>query len=264
MKQILLLFLVLFTATLKAQSFPYKNVELLKNKEVTIIETHESSVTDGYSEFYSDKYYIKRYMKADSGYMSRRDALIGKKFKVLDIGPAGSDFWLTLQGEDNSICYYQYRPTMLLMNYPFNVTGGLDLPDNFYCSYFKKESYTAKEVYVAQIHKIHIFKRVEDGVVRYTFVINEFLQTDGRAGKGFALIMEDGTQISQPKFPIEPQYHDGVNYKYFHSFDPTPEEMKILASKKIISAKFIDHFVTINWGEQIQGIFKCLIDNPKL
>ncbi|KGO78574.1 hypothetical protein Q763_17725, partial [Flavobacterium beibuense F44-8] len=119
----------------KPEIFPFKRPELLVGKTVTIrpLTDKEIKIQKGYHNFYKDKYNIHTYHEIGFE-TSDPKSLENRVFKVVSSDP-NDTVKLTLEAEDGEVIYYR-----LLAGYPkyyyFEVEGGLDFPNDFYCDYF--------------------------------------------------------------------------------------------------------------------------------
>ena len=159
MKKFTLLFLFFSLAAMAQESFPYKRPLLILNKTVTIIRT-PSSEQFGYRKFYEDKTCYKNYKKVGSNTPEKE--LLGRTFTVTAIDSTENtyrkeyEYKLTLKDNTETI-YYSYVPRFAAMFYSFEVKGGLDLPDGFYCDFVEKGKYD----YTAQVPEISLMQRYD-------------------------------------------------------------------------------------------------------
>lgn len=259
-----MLLMLLLAVTATAQSFPYNHPEILVGKEVKIIETMESEQR-GYSSFYSTTS-----MSSMNTYMptytystySKKEALIGKTFKVLSserYEGYGNPYRLKLEAPDKTLLYYGYRTSIGDFDFPFEVIGGLTIPDEYYCDLAEKMQSGESTIYTVNAGiGLNLVKMVTPKTTTITLTVIEFIESDGKYGNGVALLLENNKKIAFPELTIIPMVNDAKHYKYMHTFEFSKKDLELLKTNKVIGVKFIDKVVPIDNGAQIQGALNCI------
>jgi hypothetical protein len=261
MKKCTLLFLF-FSLTVSAQeSFPYKRPLLILNKTVAVIKT-PSSEQFGYYDFYEDKKCYKTYKEVKVSTPEKE--LLGRSFTVTAIDSTKAlgnyAYILTLAGNTETI-YYRYNPPTVGDHYPLEVTGGLDLPDGFYCDYVEKSEYD----YTAQVPEIWLRQSYDHGTTKNqtsaTFTFFDNFQLTGL--KSVTLILENNKTIEQV---INETYGSpqSKSFKYNFTIMLKDKEIELLKANKLVGVKLQDKVHTFHSGTgvRLSGILTCLSSLP--
>ncbi len=264
MKKLLLCILFLFSLIVSAQeSFPYKRPELLLGKTVTIKKNYFEGLTGKYQGFYAEKSIMKPYRKER---FLDKEVMEGRKFKVtgferLHGGNQEGFSWIELEeiatGEK---LYYRYSDGNL-MNYYFDVEGGLDLPADFYCDYIDFESVSNYGKTISHNTTVAYMKLIKEiapttGKAAYKLQINA---SDARVSKkktGLLINFEGGKSISLPGqiFNIQPE-------KYFTELTLSSDQVDLFKNNKVTGYRFLDLEETLEPSEsmKLQGLMNCLV-----
>jgi len=260
MKKITTLLLLLGSFLLHAQeSYPAKHPELLIGKEVKVLDI----TSDEYPDFFTDKELQKAYSPPPGQKIyTAKAALLGKIFKVIDVKRDKSydieDVTIELEGRDNLKLYYRYDQKYDF-DYHFEVIGGLNLPDGFYCEYITttntEEGTNAKaSVGVG----VHVSKDVEKGKSAYYLIFNLFLPKDSKPLSSLTLILDGQKTIVKKSSLIIPEFHDGLKYKYSFTTFLTPQDLALIKVNKITGVRLGDQVAPVPNGQKMQGILNCL------
>ena len=267
MKKLILVLLLLCVSFIYAQeNFPYKNPELLLGKEVKVISTSESrDARLGYMGFYTDENFYKCYdpTSKHSSY-SKPETLVGKTFKITDVKDVSTpDFnkvRLKLEGKDGLNLYYKYN-YRLPSSYPFEVTGGLTLPDGFYCNIIEENTISPEWQNFKALVDIGtwVSKDIEKGKSKYYITFAIFLPKDSKPLESATLLLERQKTITVETDLIIPEFHDGKTFKYNFTMFLDKQNVALIAANKIIGVKIGDQVATITQGQKIQGVINCLL-----
>lgn len=257
----LLAVLMLSLYAVAQESFPAKHPELLKGKDLKVIATNESEVS-GYSNFYSDSEMMKTYMPSKKNYDTDTNALLGKQLKVVKIdsliNPYQKMCRITLVGNDGTNIYYKYDGKFDI-DYPFEVIGGLTLPEGFYCEYVTKEASGSLVVYNTLIGRgIRISKRINAGKASYTMSFNVFgkKDTNGPVTK-VTLFLENNKTIIDTNQMFYSTLESN-EYKYSFTISLTEAQVQLLAQNKIISVKAGELDMPFQKKIKLQEVVKCM------
>ncbi|RYY30908.1 MAG: hypothetical protein EOP46_21165 [Sphingobacteriaceae bacterium] len=259
MKKFTLLLLFFSLAVMAQESFPYKRPILMLNKTVTVVKLY-SSEKDGYRDFYSD---VKRttHYKAGNEVRTPSDELFGKEFKVVSIDSTLSynkkyyEYMFGLQGTETF--YYAYSPRIPPEIYPFEVKGGLDLPEGFYCDFVEKSKYD----YTAHITEIWLRQSYDYGTTKnQTSATFTFFDKFALTGiKSMTLLLENNKTIEQK---INETYGSpqSKEFKYNFTIMLEDKDIELLKANKLIGVKLKDKVHTFHpgTGVSLSGILKCL------
>lgn len=267
MKKLLLLCTFIFCLTAYgAESFPNKHPELLIGKEVKVVDCMSSELF-GFSNFYNTPALAgDRHAPIDkySSYTSRQ-AIIDKMFIVVNAekyDPANSkyDYYrITLKNAEGNLVYYKYSYTEEI-HYPFEVIGGLDLPDDFYCDYIiERTDYKGENIKESATEKGYkLYKKTLDSKTVYELQFTEFIESEGKEGEGVILILDNNKEIKFAETYVLAKPHNGKSYKYFTQLTLNPDHLKLLKQHEIKTVRLFDQVVVFKPGRKLKGIFNCL------
>jgi len=264
MKKITTIVVLLCSLFMHAQeNFPNKNPELLLGKEVKIISTIQSKHEKlGYDDFYTDET-LRNYYEpiSHNSSFTKEGALLGKTFNVTDIKDVSTpDFkWVRvkLEGEDGLTLYYRYnfRPN----SYPFEVKGGLTLPDGFYCNIIEETINPESQNFKALVDNgTWVTKDVEKGQSKYYITFAIFLPKDSKPLESATLLLEGQKTITVKTGLIIPEFHDGNMYKYNFTVFLNKQNLALIAANKVTGVRVGEQVAPIAQGQKIQGVIKCL------
>ena len=263
MKKCPLLFLFFSLAAMAQESFPYKRPILMLNKTVTVIRI-PGSEQFGYYNFYEDKDCFKTYKEVKV--TTPEKELLGRSFTITAIDSSANnarkkyDYTFTLNGDTETL-YYEYRPDIGNGHYAFEVKGGLDLPEGFYCDFVEKSEYD----YTAQVPEIRLRQNYDHGTTKNqtsaTFIFFDKFSLTGV--KSITLLLENNKTIEQV---INETYGSpqSKSYKYNFTIMLEDKEIELLKTNKLIGVKLQDKVHTFHSGTgvRLSGILTCLSSLP--
>ncbi|MUV02087.1 hypothetical protein GN157_00045 [Flavobacterium rakeshii] len=261
MKKLTLLLLLVFMSVLaNAQNYPDFFPQLLLNKEVKVLEKKPESVKYGYDNFYEDKSLKTKYACCDS-YNSKYDNLVNRIFTVTKVDMISGYFILTLT-DDKETLYFKYEPGYRF-KYPFEVIGGLEIPDYYYCHHISKKPSSqdpTKHFFISEKEEgISFFKMKLDEITVYIvdFTFPSKVLSDA---KEVYLKLENGAIISgvNPNIKIEPKNEYG-NYLYNANITLKSEDIELLKKYKIVEESIGGIKEEVEYGDTHIGVFNCLV-----
>ncbi|WP_330444223.1 hypothetical protein [Flavobacterium sp. C4GT6] len=271
MKQFTLALLLLFSVLAIAQEekkpeiFPFKRPELLVGKTVTIrpLTDEEIKTQKGYHNFYKDKYH--RHSYHEIGFeTSDPKSLENRVFKVVSTHPKYNNK-LTLEAEDGEIIYYD-----VLENYPkhyyFEVEGGLDVPNDFYCDYFDRGVEDEDLIYLTadgledyanvSLTNGGTFETMEKDVVTLT------MQVPSKENMGLTVIFDNGAKLELPNDPLIVS-RKGKDRRAVIIEIESDEYKKLFSENRIVSVllggkkESSENDISPEGGERIRGVIAC-------
>lgn len=262
MKNIILLIAFLATIATSAQDFPAKRPELLKGKEVTISPLQKIDSYSAYKGFYTDAQMRSNY--APKGLGSTPDSLAGRTFRIESVEPYEVDGHLeakmALHDNKGRTLYFKYDARFDKPEYfPFKVTGGLDLPADFYCdniTLVQREG-VRDEHRSAIANGITFTKYRVDGEPNYMIEVRQFNEVLVSTPKNLILTLENGKMISKADATIG-VVANASGYTYIATSHLTPAEVELLKNNKIISTKTHTFVREVTDGVKLKGMFGCL------
>ena len=260
MKKITLILAFICSIIATAQeSFPGKYADLLLGKEVRV---KDFPTRDSYEGFYQDENQQKIYAPIPRpSIYTKKDALLGKVFKVTATKPlSGFDnpSLLTLVGENDLHVYYMYHPA-LSYEYPFEVIGGLTLPDGFYCDLVKESKFGDTVSYSAFTDDgSKVSKDVSPKGTEYYLTLIAFLPKDSKPLQSATIILEGDKVLTKKSDLIIPQFQTSISFKYTYTILLNPKELALLKANKIVGIKFGEQVANLIVGNKVQGVLNCL------
>ena len=263
MKKIIVVFALLLSLSAAAQNFPYRKIELLIGKEVQIKPLTEGQLkyTGGYEEFSTDVKGIYTYQEGKS-VVTKPSALVDRVFKVesIESNPIDDDVsMLKLKDSKGEIIYYQYKqdfPT------PFNVLGGVVLPEDYFCQYIEETNDKSTGVQMFKVKRGHMYeltKSKKDKIVKYTLYLETNAYPRDHDGKGVIILLENNKQIKKPTTPVKIKIK--ASCIYTATFELTPADITLLKDNKIIDYRLFenDGFISADGAEVFQGALQCML-----
>ena len=266
-----LLFFIVAIIHVNAQTnFPGKYPIVLLDKEVTIKPLTPELQRYGYAGFYKDPEGSSVY-GCCSHFNSKYNSLVNKKYKVSSVDPytdadGNKKFVLTLEDRLKVPIYFYYDPKDET-NFPFEVTGGLDIPLSFYCIdiNYKADVNSGDTIYYSDPEEQIIFTKAtgKQGSNYYLKVFG--LSADAfTPGKGVTIFLEEGKQVKKPSEIIKVEAlkaaDNSVN-SYMYSAYIILEESDIALLKqypvKEVKMNFLT-FQTMN-GVRFMNYLRCLL-----
>lgn len=265
MKQKILIAIILISNITFGQNFPENDVNLLLNKEIKVKEKNESLQKYGYDNFFKTEKLKKKFDCCES-YNSKYDGLVGKTFNVLSAEPykniIGADkYKLKLENTETGIIYFDYDPRYE-HSFPFEVLGGLDLPEDFYCKKIETttDKFNGKTTSRTDYSEgVSFIKITEDKSSKIYMSINEIGSTLNVGKKGLILLLENGKKINRPNAKLNTKINKGGRgYIYSAFFELTQGEIKLIIENKITDNRLYIYDGVIKNGEKFGEYLKCL------
>lgn len=265
MRNLLLLLIAVIPFFSFAQTnYPGEEVELLDGKQLKVLEKSEKLQSFGYRDFYVD--YELEKIFAEENYSSDYEALVGKIFTVEKIIPydrfGKQKYKLRLSNPEIGTVYYDYDP-QLNSSYSFEVIGGLDPPEAFFCRKIKTE----KDKFSGEIKSkspgkegITFIKVDKEGETSLFMMIKESGTTENVGMKGLIILLENGEKIDKPEAPIEFDV-EGKNYVYSAFVELTREDVQKLLKSPMTYNRLYVYDGEIKNGDLFQEYLKCLTQN---
>jgi len=265
MKKFLLATAMLFSVFMSAQeSFPANHPELLKGKDVKIVPTIDTE-SRGLEGFFTKEDLTEVYMPGDNKSYTRVDALLGKQFKVNAIdkltfpGSTSEYTRITLQGQEGQILYYSYN-SKYDFKYPFEVIGGLTLPEGFYCDYITKQEYGTNVRYTAMVAiGTSVTKSVAAGKASYSMSFAVYGDKDpGGMISKVTLALENNKTIVDNNQSLFAEMRSATSYKYSFTVLLSDAQIQLLAQNKLIGIKAGPLVLPFENATKLQGVIKCI------
>jgi hypothetical protein len=263
---IFLLGFILFSGTSIAQNFPGDLVDLLINKEIKVLERTENLKKYGYDNFFLNEKMEKKYECCES-YNSKYNSLVGKVFKVLSAEQFTNSigailYKLRIENSETGILFYKYDPRYEFQ-FLFEVIGGLNLPDDFYCKDIKttidkfNSSATSSTEYSDGISFIKVTK---DNSSTIYMSIRESGLTFSVGEKGLILLLENGKRIEKPEAKIDVNNNTGSSGYIYSAFIPlSQEEINLIIENPLTNNRLYIYDGEIENGRKLSEYLKCLI-----
>jgi len=263
---ILFLTFILMSGVSFGQNFPGDHVDLLINKEIKVVERTENLKKYGYDNFFLNEKMEKKYACCES-YNSKYSSLVGRIFKVLSAEKYTNSigtvlYKLRIENPETGILFYEYDPRYEF-EFVFEVLGGLNLPDDFYCNDIKTTidkfngSTTSSSEYsdgisfikVTKDNSSTIYMSVREGGI--TFNVGE---------KGLILLLENGKRIERPEAAIDVKNNSGSSgYIYSAFISLSQEEIKLIIENPLTNNRLYIYDGEIENGRKLSEYLKCLI-----
>ncbi|MXN91292.1 hypothetical protein GR160_08625 [Flavobacterium sp. Sd200] len=245
-------------------NYPGTMPELLKGKTVKVIST-KTAENLGYPDFYTNitSEQTERYMPAKSASLyTEATALRGQTFKVTAIDKITRfgevKTRLTLEGANSLKLYYIYNEKFDY-GYPFEVIGGLAVPDGFYCrdkTVHKGQFGTTEEVATGDGSSVS--KDIDSDGTTYAVYLILFGARRVNPVSEATLVLEKGETLTVKTNDIAAEFVKDKSYRYHVLFSPKGELVDKLKAKKITSVIVDDLEMPIATGQKIQGVVNCL------
>lgn len=267
MKWVVIFFILMFTSVLYSQNFPRKDIDLLLNKELKVKKNYS---TYG---FYKDAYLCRRFHEDIDD-----SILVGKIFSLISYSPSSlsriyqREYLLTIKNDEFGILYYEYDSESE-RSFDFEVIGGLDLPDDFYCKDTKQEidKFTGEITYESVESEGIKFIKYKNGNSSQLYMSIKFIgQSTTETGNGAILILlENGKILEFQNAPIRviiDYYYNAMfkeywpDHKWLAFISLTDADIKLLKKHKITDIRLSISDRTIDYGESIIEYLKCIIE----
>jgi len=251
--------------------FPGKYPIVLLDKEVTIKPLPPEGQKYGYAGFFKDPYGTEVF-GCCSRSNSKYNSLVNKKFKVSSVDPYTDDdgnkkFVLTLNDHVKAPVYFYYDPKDD-SNFPFEVTGGLDIPLSFYCIDINSQANgnTGDSIYYSDPEEQVIFTKAtsKQGINYYVKVFG-LSPNSFSPGKGVTIFLEEGKQVKKPSEIIKVQEikdnsdNLGNTYMYSAYISLDDPDVTLLQQYPIKEVKM--NFLTFQTtrGIKFMNYLRCLL-----
>lgn len=263
MKKMILLGILFLSLKAFGQDFPGKDIQLLMGKELKVIKIPESL----YERFYSDDK-LKKKLSIRQNNIPKSEYLVGKIFTLISYEPyndnLGSEkFKIKIENSETGIIYYDYDPSLELF-FPFEVIGGLDYPDGFFCKDIKesKDKFTDEIKYSSSESDGISFSRIKKGNATNTFLsVNVAGSTVNVNIKGVILLLENGFRIDRPDAEIDVKVSSrGSGYIYSAFMDLEANDIILLTQNKITDVRLYIYDNSITNGKKLLEYLKCIIN----
>lgn len=262
MKKITLLFLLL-SAFAFSQNFAGKDVELYINKELKVKPVEANLQSYGYRGFYTDTD-LKNVFSNGSGRSSKYESLVDKVFKVLSYeaykNSIGTEkYKLKLENAEIGILYYDYDAKVDLL-FPFEVIGGLTLPDDFYCKGITEtvDKFTGETKYNTNSGGIFFLKVVKDKTSKIYLSINQPGATLTVGKKGLTILLENNKKIEKPNADIKANPNGSGGYYNSTFVELTLAEINLLKANNMTDLRLYVNDTEVQNGAKYKELLKCL------
>jgi len=262
MKQILLLTAILISNVTFGQNFPANYVNLLLNKEIKVQEKDVEKY--GYYDFYVNSK-LKKIYACSEGYYSKYSELVGKVFKVLSAEPyknsIGTDkYKLKIENPEIGTIYFDYDPNYE-HQFPFEVIGGLNLPEGYYCKGIKTtiDKFDGEKTIRSDYSEgISFTKFISKGTFRTYISVRGFGSTISIGKKGLILLLKNGKKIVRADAEIEISVGTGDSYNYSAFTELTNEEIDLIINNPITDKRLYIYDGQIKNGVKLSEYLKCM------
>jgi hypothetical protein len=249
------------------EHFPNKTPKLLIGKEVTIVESLNSSILGGYSYVYSDPVLSTAYMPTEKNSRSTKvSALLGREFKVTavdSVKPLYDDekrCRISLEATDGLKLYYKYdyRATF---DYPFEVKGGLDVPPGFYCDYVEPVPSAIDKTWECLLARVtRLIKTIDKNGPRYSFTA----RITGPNPKKKDIITKvtlffDNKETAVLEGQSAYASYDTANSVYYDiGAILRGKTLSLFSKQKLVAVKIGDEILPYLYGEKTKGVLNCM------
>ena len=256
---------VLFSFNSIGQNFPKKDVGLLMNKELKVIIDSESKDYYSYREFFKDKN-LKKGFTNDFALAN----FVNEVFLVTQIDPFILDYdneipcsRLKLENKKIGTIYFRYI-SKYEFDFPFEVIGGLKLPEDYYCQEIEVsvDKFTGETNYQTPLERSYSFTKVKKGNESriYMRVEGSSLSLVSNA-KGLILLLENGFKIEKPDIEIGIDVHPLMKgyYQYIAFFELNSSDIELLTKNKITDSRIYVIDSHLIHTKDLKEYLKCLL-----
>ncbi len=248
-----------------SQNYPGKNIDLLVDKEIRVLEKREGLRRFGYRGFYeSDR--LTKVFACDKTLHTEYSALVGKVFRVLAARPNKNAIGtekhiLEIENPETGRIYFDYHPEFEY-SFPFEVIGGLTLPEEFYCGKIKttQDKFNTKtKMYTAYLDGISFMKITENDTSKTYLSTKEIRSKRSVDEKGLTLLLDNGMEIQRPNITVDVKTNTiGNGYEYSTLIELTNDEVKTIIENKIVRSRFHVYEEVVTRGEELSRLLKCM------
>jgi hypothetical protein len=265
MKKTVLLLLLLISGITFGQNYPANNVELLSGKELKVLPKEENLQKYGYENFYTDEN-LKNVYESDinNKYNSKYSSLVDKIFKVIEILPyktilSKDEFKLLIENNETGKLYFKYNPKFDV-GYPFEVIGGLKLPEDFYCKEITQtvDKFTGETKYNTNSGGIFFLKVVKDKTSKIYLSINQPGATLTIGKKGLTILLENNKKIEKPNAEIKANPNGSGGYYNSTFVELTLAEINLLKANNMTDLRLYVNDSEVKNGTKYKELLKCL------
>ena len=268
MRNFIKIFTIFFSVLVNAQDYPRNKPQLLLNKEVKITPLNSNTIKyyGGYDGFYSDEF-LREIYKKNARLVTDPDAFTNRTFKVTGVEPISTGDRFKVKLEDISsgkVIYFKYNP-ISSSGYYFEIKGGLDLAEDFYCDLIKevsRENEPQRFIYMER--PVFVLLKTEiDGVETYLLEL-ELSTDEDEDGKGMVIVLENNKKIEKPNLDVKKQIKSETPH-YTAYIALTSQEIDLLKSNKILSYKIYKFNASMpqEYSENIRGALNCMTRKKK-
>lgn len=257
--------ILLFYINSNAQNFPGNDVQLLNGKELRVLPLAESSQKYGYKSFYKDEN-LKKIFEPSKSYTSEYNSLVNKIFKVISYNPyvnsiGSKKIQIKIKNEDIGFLYFDYDPKYE-HSFPFEVIGGLDLPEDFYCKEITVsiDKFTNDTTYRSPNKSLTLVKIKSKQKIEIYFSTTTWASTLNVGKEGLIILLENGNKIEKPTAKIDTEVSKmrmgGYEYTVFIRLNN--EDISKLLESVITDIRLYIYDKSIKDGEKYREYLKCL------
>ncbi|RYD77134.1 MAG: hypothetical protein EOP55_09960 [Sphingobacteriales bacterium] len=268
MRNFITIFTIFFSVLVNAQDYPRNKPQLLLNKEVKITPLNSNTIKyyGGYDGFYSDEF-LREIYKKNARLVTDPDAFTNRTFKVTGVEPISTGDRFKVKLEDISsgkVIYFKYNP-ISSSGYYFEIKGGLDLPEDFYCDLIKevsRENEPQRFIYMER--PVFVLLKTEiDGVETYLLEL-ELSTDENEDGKGMVIVLENNKKIEKPNLDVKKQIKSETPH-YTAYIALTSQEIDLLKSNNILSYNIYKFNASMpqEYSENIRGALNCMTRKKK-
>lgn len=261
----LLLMATLITTFLFGQNFPANDVDLLLDKEIKVMEIPEILQEYGYSDFYINDLLKERY-HCCKNYNTPYYSLVGKVFKILSYEPyidiiGSKRYKIKIENPETGILYYDYHPEYR-NSFAFEVIGGLDLPEDFYCQDIKTKTDKFEGTTISRskdLYGISFAKEIRDGSSYIYMRLENEGSTLNVGENGLILLFENGKKLERPNENIDTKVNKhGKGYLYSAFIELTRPEIELIIENRITDTRLFIYDAEVKYGDILSEYLKCL------
>jgi hypothetical protein len=246
------------------QNFVGNQIELYNGKTLKVLPKKESAQKYGFDCFYSDSNLTSKYACCES-YNSKYSSLVNKEFKILDITAyeskyLGKKYKFKIENSEIGIIFFDYDPKFE-HKFPFEVVGGLSLPNDFYCKEITSsyDKFTNETIYQTNSKGISFSKFVKENSPMFLMSITQpgAMYTIGK--KGLIILLENNKRLEKPEAEIKANQNDYGGYYNTTTIELNQEDIKLLCGNKITDLRLYLTDSEVENPQQYCELLKCLI-----
>lgn len=166
---------------------------------------------------------------------------------------------LELRNETIGTIYYKYN-TSSEPDLEIKILYGLEYPENYWCQKFMTftDKFNSNKISISEdFSGISII--YNQNSKKYSLSGELIGYSLNVGGKGFYLLLEDGTKIAKPEARVDVEASDNGHWKYTCTINLNNSDLQLLRSKKITDFRLYVHDKSLdeNDSEIIMEILKC-------